>query len=89
MSQLKRLQLAILGLLILYFILLEPVGFHISTAVIETAMIHALGAQPIYFPFLAVIGLTFAISFLFEGLMKVVLPLGYFKFAPPYGLLGL
>lgn len=88
-SHLRRLQFQLVALLIAYLLLLEPVGFHITTTLIVSTMVWCLGARPFYFPLLTGFAITFVISFLFEGLLKVILPLGYFEISPPYALLGL
>ena len=82
-------EIIIFGLVLLYLLALEPLGFHLTSVLVIGAMFYVLDARPWYWAFLASTALTLISSFIFEGLLKIVLPLGYFSFSIPYHLLGL
>lgn len=86
---LRALEIGMVALTILYLLLLEPLGFHLSTFFVIGAMFYLLGARPLLLALLASAGLTLVSSFVFEGLLKVVLPLGAFNLSIPYHLVGL
>lgn len=70
-----RLALALSGLFIGYLILLPYAGFHIATPILLMIMMRALGVR--FVPsILGSIVLWLAASFVFEGLLNVVLPVG-------------
>lgn len=87
--RLRLQEMAIVGLTLLYLVMLEPVGFHVTTFVVIGTMFAVLDARPIWRPVVASAALTLIASFIFEGLLKVVLPVGYFNLTPPYHLMGL
>ncbi|SNY92372.1 Tripartite tricarboxylate transporter TctB family protein [Cohaesibacter sp. ES.047] len=82
-------EIIIFALVLLYLLALEPLGFHLTSVLVIGAMFYVLDARPWYRAFLASVALTLISSFIFEGLLKIVLPLGYFSFSIPYHLLGL
>ncbi len=88
-ARLRLQEMVIVGLTLLYLVMLEPVGFHVTTFVVIGAMFAALDARPLWRPLVASAALTLIASFIFEGLLKVVLPVGYFNLTPPYHLMGL
>lgn len=72
-----RLALALTVLFIFYLLALPHAGFHIATPVLCIVMMWAFGAPAIY----AVLGgtaLWLGASYVFEGLLNVVLPVGIF-----------
>nr|WP_321442529.1 tripartite tricarboxylate transporter TctB family protein [uncultured Cohaesibacter sp.] len=82
-------EIIIFALVLLYLLALEPLGFHLTSVLVIGAMFYVLDARPWCWAFLASTALTLISSFIFEGLLKIVLPLGYFSFSIPYHLLGL
>lgn len=88
-ARLRAQELAIIALTLLYLLLLEPVGFHLTTFAIMAAMFAVLDARPLWKAVAASALLTALSSFVFEGLLKVVLPVGFAELTPPYYLLGL
>ncbi len=88
-ARLRFQEFAIAGLTLLYILMLEPLGFHITTFLVIGAMFLVLDARPVWRAVAASALLTFVASFVFEGLLKVILPVGFLGFAPPYHLLGL
>lgn len=88
-STLRLQQVAVIALTLLYLVLLEPVGFHLTTFFVIGAMFMVLGARPLWQAVAASAGLTIVSSFIFEGLLKVILPVGFANLTPPYHLMGL
>ncbi|SNS85266.1 tripartite tricarboxylate transporter TctB family protein [Tropicimonas sediminicola] len=88
-SRLRLQEIAIAGLTLIYLLMLEPVGFHLTTFLVIGAMFLVLDARPVWRAVAASAALTLAASFVFEGLLKVILPVGFLGFTPPYHLLGL
>lgn len=88
-ARLRLQEAAIIVLTLIYLVILEPVGFHIATFLVFGAMFLVLDARPVWKALAASAVLTLVSSFVFEGLLKVVLPVGFANLTPPYYLLGL
>lgn len=72
------LALVLMALFVAYLVALPHAGFHIVTPLLCVAMIWALGVQPLA----ALIGgavLWIGASYMFEGVLNVVLPVGMFN----------
>lgn len=87
--RLRLQELAVMLLTLAYLILLVPLGFHLTTFLVIGSMFYVLGARPLHRVVLASAGLVLVCSLVFEGLLKVVLPLGFMNLTIPYHLLGL
>jgi putative tricarboxylic transport membrane protein len=73
-----RLALALTGLFVVYLVSLPYAGFHIATPVLLVCMTCAMGVRPVP----AVLGsaaLWLSASYVFEGFLNVVLPVGIFN----------
>ncbi|WP_179869542.1 tripartite tricarboxylate transporter TctB family protein [Rhizobium anhuiense] len=75
-----RLAIALTLLFVVYLITLPYIGFHIATPILCAAMMRGLGVSTVP----AVLGgvtLWLGSSYVFEGLLNVVLPVGMFNLA--------
>lgn len=88
MRKLRRMQGGIILLIAAYLLLLEPLGFAIATTLGIGAMFAVLGVRPMWAAFLTGAGLMLVVAFIFEGLLKVVLPVGFTGVTLPFHLLG-
>ena len=83
-----RMMLGTIALLCLYLVALRPLGFHIATTAAIAAMFALLGVRPLWWAALAGAGLNLLVAFVFEGLLKVVLPTGVFGISLPLSAFG-
>lgn len=72
--------------LVLYLLLLQPLGFHLATLALMTALFALFGVRPWWRALLSGAGITLLVAFVFEGILKVVLPTGIFGISLPLGL---
>ncbi|WP_319529844.1 tripartite tricarboxylate transporter TctB family protein [uncultured Cohaesibacter sp.] len=82
-------ELAVATLTVVYLLLITPLGFHITSFLVIGAMFYVLDARPLWKVLLVSAVLTLICSFVFEGLLKIVLPLGFMNFTLPYHMIGL
>ena len=82
-------ELAVAVLTVVYLLLITPLGFHITSFLVIGAMFYVLDARPLWKVLLISAALTFICSLVFEGFLKIVLPLGFMNFTPPYHMIGL
>lgn len=67
-----------LAIFIFYLIALRPLGYHLATPLFMGATFYVLGTRNLALVVLLAIGTSLAMSFVFEYLMNVILPVGRF-----------
>ena len=73
-----RLALILSALFVAYLMVLPLAGFHIVTPILLLTFLCAFGVRPLV-AILGAIGMWLTASFVFEGLLNVVLPVGAFN----------
>lgn len=73
-----RKALACAGLFVVYLVLLKPLGYHLMTPAFMFGCFYVLGTRSIVLAAALAIGISLAMSFVFEFLMRVILPVGMF-----------
>ncbi|TCS53209.1 tripartite tricarboxylate transporter TctB family protein [Primorskyibacter sedentarius] len=68
--------LACFGMLLAYLFALPLAGFYPATAAFLLALVVLLKARPIWFAVLVAVLITFVVGYVFEELLRVVLPQG-------------
>lgn len=67
-----------LGFLAVYLFSLKPLGYHLTTPVFMFACLVLLGTRPVLLAAALAIGTSLTMSFVFEVLLNVILPVGIF-----------
>lgn len=67
-----------MGFLVVYLIALRPLGYHLTTPVFMFACFYVLGTKRIHVAVVLSLGTSLVMSFVFEFLLKVILPVGIF-----------
>lgn len=74
-----RLALLSTALLLLYLILLSPLGYYFATPLLIAVLLHLYGLRWIE-SIVGGLAMTLVVAVIFEGLLNVVLPLGFSNF---------
>ncbi|MGR3804108.1 tripartite tricarboxylate transporter TctB family protein [Marinibacterium profundimaris] len=82
----KGMLIGMIGAVVLYLLLLQPLGFQLATLALMTGLFALFGVRPWWRAVVAGAGITLLVSFVFEGILKVVLPTGVFGISLPLGL---
>lgn len=82
----RRMLLGSVAGLAAYLLVLELLGFHFATTVLMTGLFAVLGVRPWWWAVLCGLGANLLVAFVFEGILKVVLPTGIFGLSLPLGL---